>query len=180
MPTIDPTLEKTIREKIKERAQKDAVLGADFPVHLSRFVVSSDADLIEKISVAVILPPLEPEGDNEIERQLKYLLVELIAIDDVEGEDNCPGLALTYRLRLFVGFRETKEIFVGYENSTDDFNASLIKLRNEFTLNERLVDDAQNITSEPLSRENFILLDDDPISGATGHFIDLNTIIEVF
>lgn len=174
MPIIDPADEKRIREALKIKAQKPGVLGADFPVFSSQLFISSESDLVEKIGV------LTGTDEATQTRIYKYLLITLAGIDDAEVEDNCPGLSLTYNFRLFVGFYPDAPPGSIYENSTEEFNSSLILLRNEFSLNETVAGSLENTTNDALARENFILLDVDPFTGIEGHFQDNTTRVETF
>lgn len=169
MAIIDPKDEKEVREKIKIRAQKPGVLGAGFPVFTKRPHIESDADLVKKIGVK-----------NGQIHEYKYLSIELVADDSVEGEDNCPGIKLTYRLHLFVSFYDSRPAGSPWENSQDEFNERLILLRNEFDLSDRMDYDSKNITSDPLERESFIIVDDDPLTGIGGHYIDKTLAVEIF
>lgn len=169
MAYIEPEKEKEIREALKARAQKPNVLGSGFPTFTRRVYVSSESDLIKKIGVKV----------GKI-TEYKYLQIELVGIDDIEGEDNCPGLELIYRFHLFVGFIDSRPNGATFANSTDEFNANLINLRNEFSLSDTILEDNSHTSNDALTRDDFILIDDDPLTGAVGHFIDQTTRVEVF
>lgn len=170
MGYIDPEKEKIIREDLKTRALKPGVLGSGFPVFTRRVYISSEQDLIKKIGVKV-----------GTKTEYKYLQIELVGIDDIEGEDNCAGVVLTYRFHFFVGFVDARPGAAAYQNSTDEFNALLILLRNEFSLNDRVTNEDAQITNDALRREDFILIDEDPlVPSVFGHFINQITRVEVF
>ena len=146
------------------------VLGENFPIYTKRVFTTSEQDLVKKIGVKV--------GSKT---EFKYLQIELIGVDDIEGEDNCPGVALTYRFHLFVGFIDSRPSGSTFDNSTDEFNTLLLNLRNEFSLNDKVFDpDDESTSNNALERQDFIVVDDDPLTGVTGHFIDQITIIEAF
>lgn len=167
MSVLTGTQEKLIREALKARAQKPGVLGSTFPVFTKRVYISSEQDLVKKIGVKV---------GNKIE--FKYLQIELAGIDDGEGEDNCPIVEAKYRFHLFVGFVDSRSGGATYESSTEEFNSLYLNLRNEFSINDRVFPDSDNTRNDALTRVDFIVIDEDPLTGATGHFIDLETTVE--
>ncbi len=160
---LTPAKELTIREAL---GTKIALITSS--AFVRRPMISSKQDWVELLGSENV--------DEEFE--LKVCTVDLLSFTDSEEEgcDDDPVVLLTYRIHYF---RQYKELRSNDSNSTDDFNADILNLRNSFLDEDRSLGDLAKVESLPLTQSGFILLGDDPLTGAFGHFIDLQLQVEV-
>lgn len=114
--------------------------------------------------------------DGELE--VKYCTIDLFQFDDSEQEgcDDDPVVTLHYQVRLFHQYKETRS---DDSNSTDDFTAVVLDLRADFLNAKRGVAGVAGAEYLPLVQSGFIILGDDPLTGAFGHYVDLLAKVEV-
>lgn len=112
------------------------------------------------------------------ETEIRACTVDLYSFTDspTEGCDDDPVVTLTYGVHLFHQYQESR---TDESNSTDDFNAAVLDLRNTFLQGSRDVAGAAGSEYLPLVQSGFIILDDDPLTGAFGHYVDLQAQVEV-
>lgn len=103
-----------------------------------------------------------------------------MGFEDSTGDDGCEDMPLvyaTYNLHLFQQFNSKR---ADDSTSTKDMKALVLNLRNRFLETENNARKlTENSESLPLSQNNFILLDNDPLTGYYGHFVDLKLRVEI-
>jgi hypothetical protein len=162
---LTPEKELAIREA---QGTKIALLTGS--VFVRRPMIDSKQDWVD------LLGKENVDGEYEV----KYCTVDLLSFTDSEEEgcDDDPVVNLLYGVRIFHGYKEKRS---DDSNSTDDFIALILNLRNAYLNADRSVGSPAipKVESLPLIQSGFILLGEDPLSGAFGHYIDLQAPIEV-
>jgi hypothetical protein len=166
---LDPAKELIIREAIGDKIS--AITGYVF---VRRPLIDSRADWAELLGVE--------NADGKLE--IKYCTVDLLGFADspTDGCDDDPLTTLSYSVHLFNQYRESA--VSDDSNSTDDFTATVLDLRNSFLNANRGVGPRgyppiENVERLPLVQSGFIILGEDPLTGAFGHYIDLIAKVEV-
>jgi hypothetical protein len=160
---LDPAKELAIRTALGTKVA--ALTGSVF---IRPELFDSEQDWVEKLGVQNV--------DGELE--LKYCTVNLLQFTDspTDGCDDDPVVFLTYQIHIFDGFTEQRS---DLSNSTDDFIAKILDLRNEFLESSRNVAGVDKADYTPLTQSSLILLGDDPLTGGFGHFTDLQQRVQV-
>jgi hypothetical protein len=158
---LDSVKELTIREALGTKIGN--LTGSVF---VRRPVIDSKQDWAELLGVENV--------DGELE--LKVCTVDLMQFADspTDGCDDDPVVTLTYQVHIFHEYKETRS---DDSNSTDDFTALILSLRNTFlNSNRQLAAGSEHL---PLAQSSFILLGDDQLTGAFGHSVDLLAKVQV-
>ena len=105
--------------------------------------------------------------------EVQYIKIDFLGFRDstTDGCEDNPVVYLSYNLHIFQQLVEKRS---DNSTSTKDVKKLVIDLRNLFLLTEnnaRIL--LPNTESQPLRQNNFIILGDDPLTGAYGHYIDL-------
>jgi hypothetical protein len=161
---LDPSKELTIRTALGTKIA--AITGTVF---VRRPMIDSNIDWVEKLGVQNV--------DQEVE--LRLCTVDLRDfVDQDEGCDDDPVVNLSYNVHLFHEYKESRS---DSSNSTDDFIAAVLSLRNAFLDENRSLGTPAlaKVETLPLTQSGFIILGDDPLTGAFGHYIDLTATVEV-
>jgi hypothetical protein len=160
---LDSAKELTIREAL---GTKVAVITAT--AFVRRPVIDSKHDWAELLG--------KQNVDDELE--VKCCTVDLLQFtdSDQEGCDDDPVVTLTYQVHLFHQYKEARS---DDSNSTDDFAAAVLDLRNKFLEKNRDVAGVADAEYLPLTQSGFIILGTDPLTGSEGHFVDLIAKVEV-
>lgn len=161
--SLSSAKEKTIREALGTKAA--ALAGSAF---VRRPVIDSKQDWVELLGKTNI--------DGELE--VKVCTVDLLQFtdSDQEGCDDDPVATLVYQIHLFHQYKESRS---DDSSSTDDFNAAVVDLRNAFLDKNRSLAGLSGVENLPLTQSGFIILGDDPLTGAFGHYVDLLAKVEV-
>jgi len=165
---LDAEKELTIRE-----ALGDKVAAQTGSVFVRRPLIDSRQDWAEQLGVENV--------DGELE--IRFCTVDLLSFTDSET-DGCfddPLVTLTYGVHLFYQYKETRSDF---SNSTDDFTAMLLSLRTSFLnanrgLAPRGYPALENVEHLPLTQSGFIILGSDELTGAFGHYVDLQVQVQI-
>ena len=155
--------EKTIREALG--AKIAALTGTAF---VRRPMISSRQDWAELLGIV--------NASGELELRLTTVDLAGFTDSETEGCDDDPVVFLTYRVHLFHEYVEARP---DSSNSTDDFAAVVIGLRNAFLQGSRDIPGVPRAEHLPLVQSGFIILGDDPVTGAYGHSVDLEARVEV-
>ncbi len=166
MPNLTPEKELLILTALK--AKIETVPGA-VNVIADEPLLDSKQDVLDIIC----------RSNVDDETEVVYLKIDFLGFQDsaTDGCDDNPVVFLNYNLHVFQGFKEIRS-----DNSTSaaDLKRLVINLRNEFL---RTDDNARqlapNCESAPLRQNNFIILDNDPLTGAYGHIADLIAKVEL-
>ena len=117
--------------------------------------------------------------NSEDETEVVYLKIDFLGFQDsdTDGCEDNPVSFLSYNLHAFQQYRDVRG-----DGSTGlkDIKALLLNLRNRFREtdnNARLL--LSGCELQPLTQKTFIVLNNDPLTGAYGHFFDLIAKIEV-
>ncbi|MBS1797457.1 MAG: hypothetical protein JSS81_26780 [Acidobacteria bacterium] len=164
MPNLTPEKELLILDALK--AKIESVAGAE-NVLVENPLIDSKQDAVERLTVQ----------NSDDQTEVKYIYISFLGFEDSEtdGCDDEPVVTLTYNAHVVWGFNERR----GDESfSEKDFKALVLNLRNKFLESRReLLPDCEH---QPLKQQNFILLADDPLTGAYSHFIDLILKVDIF
>lgn len=162
---LDAAKELTIRTALGE---KIAAITAS--VFIRRPMIDSKNDWVD------LLGKLNVDGELEV----RYCTVDLAGFTDSaeEGCDDDPVVNLTYSVHLFHEYKEGRS---NNSNSTDDFTAAVLSLRNAFLDADRSLGTPAlaKVETLPLVQSGFIILGTDPVTGSYGHFVDLIASVEV-
>lgn len=160
MQTLTPEKELEILAALK--AKIVAVPGATNVIADEPLFDSKD-DILDAICLQ--------NADDETE--VVYLKIDFLQFEDSETdgcEDN-PVSFLSYNLHVFQQYSEKRS---DDSSGLNDLKAFLINLRNRFRETDN---NARQLLAgcetEPLKQNNFIVLGNDPLTGAYGHFTDL-------
>lgn len=156
--------EKSIREALGTKVA--LVTGSAF---VRRPLIDSKQDWVTLLGVV--------NADDEYE--IKYCTVDLAGFNDSdqEGCDDDPVVTITYQCHLFHEYKETR--VADSSNSTDDFNAAFLTLRNTFLDDDRSLAALDRVESLPLAQTAFIILGTDTLTGAFGHYVDFTIAVEL-
>ena len=159
---LTPEKELTIRGAV---GAKFALLTSS--AFVRRPMIDSKIDWVELLG--------HENVDEEFE--LRVCTVDLLQFEDSEDEgcDDDPVVFLTYQVHLFHQYKETR---TDDSNSTDDFAALVLNLRNSWLNKNRSLGDLEKVESLPLTQSGFILLGDDPLTGAFGHYVNFQLRVE--
>lgn len=166
MPNLTTVIESQILAAL--RAKVAAVAGAQNVV-ADEPLFDSKSDVLKTICVRAI--------DNKTE--VKYIKIDFLQFEDstTDGCDDMPVVFVSYNCHLFQQYREKRN---DNSTSTQDIKQLVINLRNRFLETEN---NARKLTAnsehQPLKQQNFIILDNDPLTGAYGHFTDLICKVEI-
>lgn len=166
MPNLTPAIESEILTALKTKilsASGASNVIADEPLLDSKF------DVAKTICVRAI--------DNKTE--VKYIKIDFLGFEDspTDGCDDMPVVYISYNLHVFQQYREKRS---DDSTSTNDVKTLVINLRNRFLeTDNRARFFGGNAEHQPLRQNNFILLGNDPLTGAYGHFTDLICKIEI-
>ncbi len=160
---LDAAKELTIREALGQK-----VAGITGSVFVRRPVIDSKQDWVDLLGIENV--------DEEFE--LRYCTVDLLGFTDspTDGCDDDPLVTLTYAVHLFHEFKEARS---DDSNSTDDFTAAVLNLRSRFLETDRSLGSLERIEHLPLRQSGFIILEEDPVTGSFGHFVDLQCMVQV-
>lgn len=167
MQNLNPEIEASILEAL--RVKISSVEGAT-NVIADEPLLDSKQDVLDTICVQ----------NSDDETEVKYLKIDFLGFEDSPGDDGCEDMPLvyaTYNLHLFQQFNSKRQ---DESTSTKDVKAVVLNLRNKFletANNARRL--APNCESLPVSQNNFIILDNDPLTGYYGHFVDLKLRVEI-
>lgn len=166
MQTLTPEKELLILAALK--AKIESVPGA-VNVVADEPLLDSKQDFLDAICVQT--------SDDETE--VVYLKIDFLGFEDSETdgcEDN-PVSFLSYNLH---AFQQYKELRGDGSSGLKDIKALLLNFRNRFLEtdnNARIL--LAGCELQPLTQKTFIVLDNDPLTGAYGHYFDLIARIEV-
>lgn len=166
MPNLTPEKETEILAALKTKFE--AVSGVD-NVLIENPLIDSKQDAVEKLTVQNV--------DDESE--VKYLYLSFAGFEDslTDGCDDNPVVYLNYNAHLFWQYKEKRSNNTSSEN---DFKKLVISLRNKFLETENNARSlAANSEHLPLKQNDFIILDDDPLTGSYGFFVDLICKVEI-
>ncbi|MBX3288457.1 MAG: hypothetical protein KF855_03835 [Acidobacteria bacterium] len=112
------------------------------------------------------------------EYEMRYCTVDLLQFTDSddEGCDDDPVVNLLYQVHLFHQYKEERS---DDSNSTDNFIAVLLNLRNTFLNANRSIGVLDGAESLPLIQSGYILLGADALTGTFGHSVDLQLPVEI-
>lgn len=161
MANLTPEKEKQILEALKAKFELYAAnVITDEPLF------DSKQDVVDAITIENV--------DQETE--VVYCKLSLSGFEDsaTDGCDDEPVVFLTYTAHLF---RQYKEKRSDDSTSENDLKALILNLRNKFLERGReLLADCEHA---PLRQTTFIILGDDPLTGAFGHYVDLTCRVEI-
>ena len=105
--------------------------------------------------------------------EVKYIKIDFLGFEDsaTDGCEDNPVVYLSYNLHVFQQYVEKRK---DNSTSTKDVKKLVIDLRNLFLVTEnnaRVI--LPNTETQPLTQNQFIILNDDPLTGAYGHYVDL-------
>jgi hypothetical protein len=160
---LDPAKELAIREALGTK-----IAAFTQTAFVRRPMIDSKQDWVDLLG--------QENVDEEYE--LKVCTVDLVSFVNsaTDGCDDDPLITLTYSAHLFFEYKETRS---DDSNSTDDFVALILNLNNDFLQGDRDVDGVEGAEYLPVSQSSSILLDEDPLTGAFGHFTDLLIKVQV-
>lgn len=166
MHNLTPEKEALILEALRARI---ATVPGAVNVIADEPLLDSKQDVLDTICVQ--------NADDETE--VKYLKIDFLGFEDspTDGCEDNPLVYATYNLHLFQQFNAGRS---DETTSTKDIKKLLFALRNLFletANNARQL--APGSESLPLTQNNFILLDNDPLTGYYGHFVDLKLRVEI-
>lgn len=160
---LTPAIENTIVTALKAKFEAVPLVSNCL---IDNPLVDSKQDAVDLLTVQNI--------DDETE--VKYIYISFLGFEDsaTDGCDDNPSVNLTYNAHLFWGYKERRS-----DNSTSekDFKALVLDLRNKFLNRNRVI--LPNCETTPLRQNNFIVLGDDPLTGAYGFFVDLTVKVEI-
>lgn len=166
MPNL--TIEKEALVLAALKSKLESVAGAENVV-ADEPLLDSKQDFLDTICVQNV--------DDETE--VKYIKIDFLGFEDssTDGCDDNPVVFVSYNCHVF---QQYKEIRGDDSASSRDIKRLVIGLRNRFleTANNarRLAADCEH---QPLRQNNFIILGDDPLTGAYGHYADLICKVEI-
>lgn len=117
--------------------------------------------------------------NTDDETEVVYIKIDFLGFEDnaEEGCEDNPLTYLDYNLHVFQGY---KEVRADGSSSATDIKRLVLNLRNRFLETDAgaraLVADCETL---PLRQDKFIILDNDPLTGAYGHFVDLIARVEI-
>ena len=160
MPNLTPQKELDILEALRV---KIASLSNAKNVIADEPLLDSKQDALKIICVQNV--------DKRTE--VRYIKIDFLGFRDspTDGCEDNPVVFLSYNLHIFQQYVEKRS---DNSTSTKDEKKLVIDLRNLFletANNARIL--LPNCESQPLKPNNFIILGDDPLTGAYGHYIDL-------
>jgi hypothetical protein len=163
MPNLTPEKELQILDALKTKTE--SVEGAE-NVLVENPLFDSKQDVLEKVCVENV------DGETEV----SYIYWSLLGYEDstTDGCDDNPVVYLIYNAHVFRGYKEKRS---DNSFSEKDFKALILNLRNKFLQKNRTI--LANCETTPLKPNNFIVLGDDPLTGAYGHYYDLTLKVEV-
>lgn len=160
---LTPEKEQQIIAALKTKFE--SVAGAS-NVLIENPVFDSKQDAVEKLTVENV------DGETEV----KFIYISFLGFEDstLDGCDDNPTVYLTYNAHVVWGYKEKRS---DNSFSEKDFKALILELRNKFLNKNRTL--SSNCETTPLKQSNFIILGDDPLTGAYGHFVDLTCKVEI-
>ncbi len=163
MPNLTPEKEIQILDALK--AKFEAVAGAE-NVLIENPLIDSKQDAVDKLTVQNV------DGQTEV----KFIYISFLGFQDsaTDGCDDNPVVYLTYNAHVVWGFNEKRS---DDSFSEKDFKALVLNLRNKFLNKNRTI--LADCETSPLVQSAFIILGDDPLTGAFGHIVDLTVKVEV-
>ena len=162
-PNLTPSIEDQILTALK--AKFEAVSGVS-NVLIENPLFDSKQDAINKVCVQNV--------DNETE--VKYIYLSFLGFQDsaTDGCNDRPSVNLTYNAHCVWQYKE-KRSDLSY--SEKDFKALIFNLRNKFLNKNREI--LSGIETTPLVQNAFILLADDPLTGAYAYLLDFTLKVEI-
>ena len=166
MPNLTTTAEALILAALSAKIL--AVAGVANVV-IDEPLLDSKFDVLKTICVRAV------DGKTEV----KYLKIDFLGFVDsaTDGCDDEPLVFIRYKLHAFQQYRDKR---ADGTTSTNDIKRLVINLRNEFLRTDnkarRILEKCE---TQPLKQENFIILGNDPLTGAYGHFTDLICTVEL-
>lgn len=168
MPSLTSEKEAAILEALKLKVE--SVPGV-INVITNEPLLDSKQDILRKFCVK--------HAGNKNKTEVVYLKVDFLGFEDslTDGCEDNPVVFLSYNLHVFQGYQEIR---TDGSTSAGDIKQLVINLRNEFL---RTQNNARRLAagseSTPLRQNNFIILDNDPLTGAYGHYVDLIARVEI-
>ena len=163
MPNLTPEIELSILDALK--AKFESVPGASNCL-IENPLIDSKQDAVDKLTVQ----------NSDDQTEVKFIYISFLGFEDsaTDGCDDSPAVTLNYNAHVVWGFKERRS---DGSFSEKDFKALVLNLRNKFLNKNRTI--LTNCETTPLRQQNFIILGDDPLTGAYGHIVDLTVKVEI-
>lgn len=113
-------------------------------------------------------------------KEIRFLEFEFLrfADDQTEGFDECPVANVDFNLHLF---HEFNDLYAGGSNSSADFAASILRLRNYILLNREFdLTGTKRIVCDPIVQAEFAQFGADTFTDCKGHFTDLTLTVAFY
>ena len=163
MPNLTPDIQSNILTALQTKFA--GVSGVDNFL-IKNPLLDSKTDAVDVLTVE--------NSDGELE--VKYIYLSFLGFEDslTDGCEDDPSVSLTYNAHCFWQYQELR---ADGSYSERDFVNLILNLRNEFLKSNRVI--LTDTETTPLKQNNFIILGDDPLTGAYGFYCDLTVKVEI-
>lgn len=160
------------KERLIRAALRDKILSVcGFAVFTDKPLINGKQDFIAQF--------YKPETQHAGGNLCKYALIEFRQFTDTnEGCADNPVVLIDYAIHAFVEFYGPSG--AASDNSLNELTAFILDFRNAILLTPILtLSDASEQALNPLVQPNFIITDNDDLTGLAGHVVDLTLQVEI-